>query len=71
MTMWWCGIHGITKHMVQSENEIDFSAESLRLPESIYYRAYILEFFLKQLELSQTYLEPNQTMIHIFCLNGL
>ena len=27
ITMWWCGIYNITKHTLQNENEIDFSAE--------------------------------------------
>ena len=68
MTMWWRGIYGITKHMLQNGDEIDFPAESLRLPENIHYRIHILEFFLNQLELPQAYLEPSQSMMELFCL---
>lgn len=68
MTMWWRGIYGITKYMLQNGNEIDFPAESLRLPETIHYRIYILEFFLNQLELPQAYLEPSRSMMELFCL---
>lgn len=49
-------------------DEIDFPAESLRLPENIHYRIHILEFFLNQLELPQAYLEPSQSMMELFCL---
>lgn len=51
MTMWWCGIYNITKHTLQNENEIDFSAE--------------IDSFLKTLTIEHVFLKTIRVTIGV------